>query len=226
MRKQIVIIGGAVLGMSLAVTGCGAGFSIGEQRATNSYDVTDGVKLLDAHTGSGEIVVKESDREGVHVTETVHWRGEKPTGGHNVAGETLTLNYDCGTCSVDYQVEVPRGLQVKADSGSGTITLRGLTGQVAASTGTGDIDTRGLAGGRVSATAGSGDVKLRFSAVPQDVRVETGTGDGEVWVPAGTYNVTADTGTGERKVEVGRDAAAPRKIVVKTGTGDAGVHQV
>ncbi|GIH68663.1 DUF4097 family beta strand repeat-containing protein [Sphaerimonospora thailandensis] len=225
-KTTIVAAAAAVLGLSLALTGCRVGFGPQEQ-ATQSYDVTDKVAALEIRTGSGEVVVGETDRQGVHVTETLRWNGERPSDGHRVDGDTLKLVYSCVNCvhSVDYRVDIPRGLAVRIDTGSGEITLRDLTGRVTASTGSGEIDARGLAGDQVSANTGSGDVKLRFGKAPQRVTVQTGSGDGQVWVPDGTYNVTTQTGSGEQKVEVAQDPSAPHTIVVKTGSGDAVVHK-
>ncbi|KAB8183528.1 DUF4097 family beta strand repeat-containing protein [Microbispora catharanthi] len=226
MRHKTMAVAGAVLGMSLVVTACDVRIGFGGQQAVESYDVTDKVTVLDARTDSGDVVVNESDRSGVHVTETLHWRGDKPANGHSVDGDTLTLAYKCGSCSVDYKVEVPRGLTVKIHTGSGDVTLRDLTGQVNASTGSGDVDARGLAAKQVNTRTGSGDIALRFSAVPTDVQAVTGSGDGRVWVPDGAYNVNASTGSGDRKVEVAHDASAPHTITIRTGSGDAEVHKL
>jgi len=223
-----MIMAGVALGSALTLTACGTDLDLGKvgfggEQAVQSYDVTDEITALHANTGAGEIVINESDRTGVHVTETLHWRGDKPQDGHQVDAGTLTLRYRCHDCSVDYEVEVPKGLDVKVDSGSGTITLRQLTGPVSAATGSGDIEARGLAGRQVTATTGSGEVKLRFAAAPDNVHVETGSGEGAVWVPSGSYNVTADPGSGEREVSVVQDPSSPRTVVVKTGSGDARV---
>ncbi|GAA1272565.1 hypothetical protein Psi02_06030 [Planotetraspora silvatica] len=228
MRKQSMIIVGVALGSALTLTACGTDIDLskvgfGGEQAVQSYDVTDAITALHADTGAGEIVINESDRAGVHVTETLHWRGDKPQNGHQVDAGTLTLRYRCDDCSVDYEVEVPKGLDVKVDSGSGTITLRRLTGPVSAATGSGDIEARGLAGRQVTATTGSGEVKLRFAAAPDNVRVETGSGEGSVWVPSGSYNVTAEPGSGDREVSVVQDPSSARTVVVKTGSGDARV---
>jgi hypothetical protein len=232
MRKQtfsVAAVLGLGLGLGLTVAACGADVSFADfadQQAEQSYDVPGKIAFLEARTGAGDIVVNESDRTGVHVTETLHWRGDRPKDGHAVNGDRLTLDYRCRSCAVDYKVEIPRGLEVKLDSGSGTFTLRGLTGPVAASTGSGDIDAQGLTGKRVTAGTGSGEVKLRFAAAPDLVKVETGAGDGLVWVPRGAYNVTTQTGAGNRTVEVTQDPSSQRTIVVKTGAGDAVVHGV
>ncbi|GII55027.1 lipoprotein [Planotetraspora thailandica] len=226
MRRQNLIAAGALLGAGLALTACDVrlgAIGVNDQQAVQSYDVTDKITGLTVDSGSGDVVINESDRTGVHVTETLHWHGDKPQNGHQVDGGALTLGYRCGNCSIDYRIEIPRGLAVRADAGSGTITLRGLTGETSAGTGSGDIDARGLAGRRVTAQTGSGDVELRFSAVPDDVDVETGSGDGTVWVPYGSYNVKTETGVGSKDVTVAQDPSAPHTVVVKTGSGDAKV---
>jgi len=227
MRYKTMAVAGAVAGLSLAVAACDVRLGFNGQQAVRSYDVTDKVAVLDTHSGAGDVVVSEKDRSGVHVTETLHWYGEeKPANGHSVEGDTLRLAYTCDNCSVDYRVEVPRGLTVKIDTGSGDITLRDLTGQVNASAGSGDVDARRLASARVSVRTGSGDITLRFSAAPADVRVVTGSGDSRLWVPDGTYNVNASTGSGDRTIEVAHDASAPHAITIRTGSGNAEVHKL
>ncbi|MEU7692485.1 DUF4097 domain-containing protein [Microbispora hainanensis] len=225
MRHKTMAVAGAVLGLSLSVAACDVPLNFGGQQAVESYDVKDKVAVLDTHTASGDVVVSESDRTGVHVTETLHWRGDKPANGHSVDGDTLRLAYKCDDCSVDYKVEVPRGLTVKIDTGSGDITLRDLTGQVNASAGSGDLDARGLAAKQVNTRTGSGDITLRFTAVPDQVQAVTGSGDSRLWVPDGAYNVNASTGSGDRRIEVLDDDSAPHTITVRTGSGDAEVHK-
>lgn len=218
-------VAGAVLGVSLVAAACDVRLDFDGQQAVESYDVTDKVAVIETHAGSGDVVVNESDRSGVHVTETLHWRGDKPADGHSVAGDTLTLAYECDNCWVDYKVEVPRGLTLKIDTGSGDITLRNLSGKVDASTGAGDIDARGLAAAQVGTRTGSGDITLRFARVPDRVRAESGAGNSRLWVPDGAYNLDVSTGAGGRRLEVADDDSAPRTITIRTGSGDAEVHK-
>ncbi|MFF3438901.1 DUF4097 domain-containing protein [Streptosporangium sp. NPDC002721] len=224
MRKNM-LVAGAVVGSMFVLSGCDLALDFRERRQeVVSYDVTGRLTALDVATDSGDIVVTESDREAVHVTETIHWRGARPTPSHPVNGGTLTLRDECrGNCSVDYKVEIPRGLTARLDTGSGTITMRGLTGETNATSGSGDIEAGGLTSKRFTAEAGSGDVEARFSAPPEGVRIETGSGDVVAYLPKEGYDVTAETGSGEKTVEVTEDPASPRKVTLKTGSGDAQV---
>lgn len=227
--RRVAIAAGAVTASALLLGACGAGNLVGpEQEDKLDYSVTESVSALTVDSGAGGITVIESDRSGIAVTETLRWRGNedaKPRTTHEVNGGRLVLTFDCPgalvrNCDVDYRVEIPRGVSVKAASGAGTIVLTGLSGEVEASTGAGDIEGDGLSGKRLVGETGSGDVELRFGSAPDHVEVETGSGSGVVWVPAGTYNVTADTGAGDKRIDVNQDNGSPHKIVVSTGSGD------
>ncbi|GIH92100.1 DUF4097 family beta strand repeat-containing protein [Planobispora siamensis] len=226
--KRNILVAGAFVGSALLLSACQFdGFGATEQSVA-SYDVPEKVLTLAVDSGAGDIVVNESDRTGIRVTETVHWNGDKPKTEHVVSGDTLRLTYDCGggfarACSVDYKVEVPKGVTVRADTGSGDITLRSLTGQVDATAGSGDIDASGLGGKNLTADTGSGDVEVKFAGVPDRVEIETGAGDATVRLPQNSYKVTTDTGAGDETVEVTNDQSSARIIQVSTGAGDAKV---
>ncbi|MFC6084656.1 DUF4097 family beta strand repeat-containing protein [Sphaerisporangium aureirubrum] len=223
-----VIAAGAVLCAGILLSGCGLSTIASPTKSeTKGYDVTGSVTALDVEAGSGAIVVVGSSRTGVRVTETLHWKGDRPAAAHPVDGGTLRLSYECKgddwACGVDYRVEVPEGMRVRVKTGSGDITLRAIGGDLDAFTGSGEIDANQLAGKRAIAETGSGDVELRFAGVPDDVQVSTGSGTGVVRVPSGSYQVTANTGSGDRTVDVSTDDVSPHRIVVKTGSGDAKV---
>lgn len=140
-------------------------------------------------------------------------------------GDRLNLHYRCdgSDCSVDYRVEIPPGLAATLNSGSGTLTLRDLSGEVTAVSGSGDIDASGLRARRFRAEAGSGDVEAGFKETPDHVEVETGSGEATAYLPGGKYDVTLETGSGDKTVQVTDDPSSPRKITLRTGSGDAGV---
>ncbi|GGP80184.1 DUF4097 family beta strand repeat-containing protein [Streptosporangium pseudovulgare] len=218
MKKNLVVAG-ALLGAVALLSGCGVGIGFGpSEQDVVSYDVTGSLKVLDVTTDSGDIVVGASDRQGVHVTETLRWRGSRrPETEHPVQGGTLTLRQECARgCEVHYKIEIPRGLDVTADTGSGNVTLRGLKGTKAtAKTGSGDIEAGSSEVGELTAETGSGNVTLR-SLKGEDVRAESGSGDIAAHSLA-SRRFTAETGSGT--VEAMFDAA-PDRVAARSDSGD------
>ena len=248
MKMKNLTAAGALLVIGVALTGCGGVIRIGgpDQHDEVTYEVAK-VGSLSVESGTGDITVTESNRTGVKVVETVNWRGDdKPKTQHPLIGDQLTLSYNCSdtpwsSCSVSYRIEVPKGLKIKADSGTGTVTARDLTGLLEATTGTGEIEMRNisgdlelhtgtgdikgveLAGKRLTGDVGTGDVDLKYTGAPESIDFSSGAGDVTVRVPDVTYDVEVKSGTGDDSVRVKSDPSSPRKIVLTTGAGDATV---
>ncbi|MET8001214.1 DUF4097 family beta strand repeat-containing protein [Nonomuraea glycinis] len=225
--KTIAIAGGLLASAAL-LSGCGlAGLGGPANQDTVSYEVTDKVTRLHVKSGSGDTVITETDGNAIRVVETLQWRDSKPDAQHSVDGDTLFIRYDCaqswGNCSVNYKIEIPKGLQVDADAGSGDITLRSLTGPLNLTAGSGDVDASGLAGKKVVAEAGSGNIELKYTTAPDSAELEAGSGDVTLHVPDGAYDVKTDVGSGEENVAVDKDPNSPRKLRLTVGSGDVNV---
>jgi Putative adhesin len=143
------------------------------------------------------------------------------------------------SCSTTLRVVVPPGTAVRATSGSGNVTVRGLRGDLVAGTASGDIELEGVGGGtvradtgsgsitatavtgrRLQAKTGSGDIDVSATSAPDDAVMQTGSGDVSLTVPDEVYDVRADTGSGDKQVGVRTDPASPRHLQVRTGSGD------
>ncbi|WP_433439776.1 DUF4097 family beta strand repeat-containing protein [Nonomuraea sp. CA-141351] len=226
--KTIAIAGG-LLASALLLTGCGLASIAGPDRHhTVTYQVTDKVTKLQLKSGAGDTVVTETDGTAVRVTETKNWRADdEPKAEHKVEGEALLLSYDCqsdwGSCSVDYKVEIPKGMAVDLDCGSGNITLRGLTGRLDAKLGSGDLDATGLGGKQVFAETGSGNIELKYASTPDSAELKAGSGDIVLNVPDGAYDLNTKMGSGDAKVSVKDDDSSPHKISLTAGSGDVTV---
>lgn len=243
----MTVIAAVLLAFGLVLTGCNAvevggvsgpvevgGADAPEQHETVSYDVSGELTALRVATGAGTIDVTESARSGARVTETLRWKGPKPVTRHAVDGGTLTLDHTCPSddkvwhnrmCVVDYRVEIPHGLGVKADAGAGTVTLHALSGTVEARSGAGDVEADNLSAERITASSGTGGVRLTFSGPPESVEVRTATGDGVVRLPQGSYHVVTGTVTGREQIGVVDDPASPRSVRVTSATGDIDISQ-
>ncbi|MFI7125372.1 DUF4097 family beta strand repeat-containing protein [Nonomuraea sp. NPDC050153] len=226
--KTIAIAGG-LLASALMLTGCGMASIAGpSSEETSSYEVTDKVARLQVKSGAGDTEVTETGGSAVRVTETLRWRGDdKPKPQHGVEGDALRLSYDCpsslGSCSVDYKIEIPKGLTVDLDNGSGNVTLRGLTGELGVRVGSGDLDAAELAGKKVVAEAGSGNVELKYTAVPDSAVLKAGSGDIVLRVPDGAYDVDTQVGSGDTDISVRKDGSSPHKISLEVGSGNVTV---
>ncbi|GAA3705609.1 hypothetical protein GCM10022224_083840 [Nonomuraea antimicrobica] len=223
---KTIAMAGALAASAVLLTGCGLASLAGPgNEESASYQVTDKVTKLQLKSGSGDAVINETDGTAVRVVETLRWRGDdKPVPEHNVEAGELFLTYECrGNCSVDYEIEVPKGLHLDLRAGSGNLTLRGLSGPLELDLGSGDADAAGLTGKKVFAKSGSGNVELEFLAAPESTELDTGSGDITLDVPDGAYAVKSDMGSGDSNISVRTDASAPNKISITAGSGDVTV---
>ncbi|MFC4118845.1 DUF4097 family beta strand repeat-containing protein [Nonomuraea zeae] len=226
IKRTTVITG--LLALAALSAGCGVVGPLDEETA--SYDVADKVAALQVEADSGTVEVVESDRQGIHVTEQLSWRKNKPEPSHEVQGDTLVLKFKCATtwglgsgaasCEVSYKVEVPKGLRVKVRSDSGTLTLKNLSGGLEASSDSGTIEASGLAGKQVVTRTDSGDMTLAFTGQPDKVATTTDSGRTVVRVPSGPYNIVARTDSGDKKIEAAADSSAQRSIELTSDSGD------
>jgi hypothetical protein len=160
----------------------------------------------------------------------------------------LALHSSCqlgfiGSCTMTYDISVPRGLpvsvadatgdltasglsgQVTLSDGSGDISASGLSGSVRLSDGSGDIAVTGLAGTDVTGTEGTGDITLTFTKVPLEVDVTAATGDITLILPRGStaYQVHASSATGDVGDTLERAPSSPHVIVASSGSGDVSI---
>lgn len=141
--------------------------------ATFSVDNANGQTTI--HGGSGSTV---------HVTATRHYSvgGQAPdihltpdANGVTLSSTSARRSFPFGGSSswVEYSVEVPASVQVKAQSNSGTVDVEGVTGAVQANTDSGALTLANL-GGSVQARSSSGSIQL--TNVAGDVRVTSTSG--------------------------------------------------
>ncbi|HST82272.1 MAG TPA: DUF4097 family beta strand repeat-containing protein [Kineosporiaceae bacterium] len=143
-------------------------------------------------------------------------------------------------CSINFKITVPPGTAVTVRTTTGEIAVTGTSAPVTAQSNTGDIhvwkasgpiqlitdigDINGelLSSGVASGRSNTGDVRLNFTAAPDQITANTDIGDIRIQVPddATKYRVTADVNLGERQIKVPTDAASPRVADLSTATGD------
>jgi DUF4097 and DUF4098 domain-containing protein YvlB len=199
-------------------------------------------RIVFTDLGSGDLTVRASSGPAATVARELHWRGEKRPRINEVwEGQTLRVSYECESpgCSVDYEVSLSATVEVHAETSSGDVDLRGLSGAVVVQTTSGDMSLSELSGditvkatsgqvrtselrsGQVTADTTSGDVTLDFAAAPKSVSVRATSGDTGITVPPGQpYEVHVRTTSGEQTVSIDQSQSAPARIEAESTSGD------
>ena len=117
--------------------------------------------------------------------------------------------------SVEYQVQVPREIQVKISTEGGSIAVRNIAGRVDAESGGGSISLGDVAG-PISAETGGGSIEVANSSNLLDLR----TGGGSIRITGSKGKVKASTGGGSISLQGASDIVA-----LDTGGGSVKVEQ-
>jgi DUF4097 and DUF4098 domain-containing protein YvlB len=199
--------------------------------AEGSFDRTlkvSGTVDLDVVTGSGNIKVSQG------AAGTVHVRGHIKAQSHDAeskvraleanppveqSGNTVRIGHVDDpemrrNVSISYEVEVPAGTRLHAQTGSGDETITGITGPLNLNTGSGNIAATG--GTDVRANTGSGEIRL--ASLEGSVVANTGSGNVRIEQSSLT-DVKINTGSGD---VVAEGVRGPLKVA--TGSGDIRVE--
>lgn len=216
-----------------------------------SFDKTVSLKgqaTLLISTGAGHINLTRGGDGQIHITGHVRstgWGGSNDAKVKEIAdhppieqtGDIVNVGAHLNNLhniSIDYDVQAPQNVILKAETGSGDIKVDGVGENARLNTGSGSIHAHGLQG-MLSAETGSGDIEVELQG-SGDVKAETGsgsihmrgvhgslhaeTGSGDVHV-AGVpeHNWKINTGSGSVELETGN---ASFNIDAETGSG--GIH--
>jgi len=187
--------------------------------------------LLDVSTGSGTITVQAGTGNTVeivgHVRVGTNWFGRSDDDAQDLVDQIvanppieledgqLRVGYLKGrsfrnNVSISFEIVVPAETRVKADTGSGSMTIEGVAEIVKADSGSGSVTLNNISGGAVADTGsgsirangiagafdgdtGSGSITLTQSA-PGDVKVSTGSGSIELNNIEGALHARAGSG--------------------------------
>lgn len=237
-----------VLAGSAAISGLAAcSVDIGAlQHRTNGYSLSGQLRTLVVQAHVGNVHITGSDSSTVSVAERISFRGTAPSTTHHTAAGTLTLDSHCPaleTCTVGYDITVPKSITVRVTGNVGEIRLRSLSGQVSARTNAGSIDLGSLSGPveatshagvirgrdvsspRATLRSSAGMIDVAFVAAPATVTATSLIGSVTLRVPGSmSYNVTTNVGVGSTHVGVTRSPASPYAITAGTGTGSVTIE--
>lgn len=197
-----------------ATVGYGCDVPLGNCGLDATVDLPASVEALTTNSGGGDATVTS-------MTGPVNLS----TGGGNLSvsrsSGPVTMNTDGG----NVQASALTGPTLSASTGGGNIQADGVTATtITANTDGGNIDESGISAPAVTASTGGGFIKITFTSVPHDVRVNTDDGDITIYLPSGsaTYNVTASSDSGSGSVDVGpgiENAHSTDVITASSGGG-------
>lgn len=208
---------GAVLVLVAAIAALGGCGLAGESRL--HFSTTEQVKLTEIRFGpggSGDVTVRTADIAEARIKRVVRYRGaQQPGATYRTEGTVLLADTTCGRmCSVSYDIEAPTGVAVRAELGSGDVTLTNV-GSADVQVGSGSITLSGGAG-RMVATSGSGDVAA--TDLTGEVTVNTGSGD-ITGLRLGGAALVVKTGNGDIDLRLDRAGS----VRADTGNGNVTV---
>jgi hypothetical protein len=201
-----------------------------EHRFTRTFPAA-GITTIDVSTDRGSVRVVASDRDDI----SLHGSISDGLGGTDlsarVRGSRLQVDGSCAFpvaywCTASYTLRVPRDVKVVLWSGSGDVSVTGVSGVVELSSQHGDLDATRLRSARVHASTDHGSVRLGFLTAPRAVDASSTHGDVAVVVPreSGPYRVHASTDHGDLNTDVRTDPAAERVIELWSAHGDVTVR--
>ncbi|HEX4023041.1 MAG TPA: DUF4097 family beta strand repeat-containing protein [Acidobacteriaceae bacterium] len=187
-------------------------------------------------TGSGDIHISQGTSNQVAITGTIHmshW-GWGSTNDKDVdqivnnppiqqSGNTIKIGFGNGgssffsgnDISIDYDIRIPNGANLKINSGSGDVRIEGINASLHAETGSGDINVKGSSLTEAQAETGSGNIQL--DAVQGHLRAHTGSGD---VTAAGTPNADWYLETGSGDVNLTVPSSSKFRLDAQSSSGD------
>ena len=230
-RAALVAVGLVLALVAVAAVALAAVSLLVRQQASGGQEVPDvsAVRVENRCGGGVEVTgLGFADTGGVDVAWDDAWSFGRPRHGQLLEAGRLVVRVGCPPVGVGVgttsrlRVQVPGGVPVEVDAGSGDVTAAGLVRLREVRTGSGDVTVTapaGDAGPGVGTTVrtGSGDVVLRGTGGDLDV----GTGSGDVRaVDLSATSVRVHVGSGDVDL---RAVGLPQDVTARTGSGDVTV---
>jgi hypothetical protein len=219
-----LIIGCDALGSTASGSGTASGTT---SPPPASFTVSGRVTALVVKGGSGSVAVTGTAGSTVSVGQQSSYSKTPPKASHVLQGGTLTLSYSCPaeiSCSISYQVQVPRGTAVTVSTAAGAITLTALAGTVSAKADAGLINAVGLRSAAATFKSDAGGITASFAAAPRSLTATTDVGPITLTVPgADQYLVATHTYVGTSSVTVARSTSAAHSISARSDLGSISI---
>jgi hypothetical protein len=221
LSAAVVVLVGLLIGM---------GWLVSHHSRITPYSVSGPLARVDLELASGQAVIVGSSSSTVQVRRTDDYAfGHAARERRSLTSRILRITSSCprvvlASCSASYELAVPETVAVNVQTTEGDVRLTGFRGGAAVQTRSGNVDVEAYCGFKLSATSGSGDLRVAAACAPQRLELRTGSGDATALVPPGRYQVNTSSGGGRQRVSgLIRDPRAPFVIDVHSGSGSVAV---
>jgi len=191
---------------------------------------------VEIRLGAGRVELHGGDGDAVGGQRTTRYTWLRPNASERLERGTLHIDAGCrrflAPCSVDYRLDVPRGVAVDIRSGSGSVELTSVDGGAEVKVGSGGVHVSG-ARGAVSVATGSGAISLTgvegslhaktgsgsvdgTAMLSRQLEVSTGSGHIDLALLTDADSLTARTGSGAIALSV---PGGPYRVTTRTGSG-------
>ena len=151
-RRIVLGITGAASALLIGSAALSAVGWLGRTTETTAFDLdATGVLTVEIRTSVGGVRITGTDAERIVGVRRATFSLDRPRITEERVGDTLVLRSDChtfalGPCDTDYELSVPRRVEVRVTSDFGTIDVRDVDGDVSAATDAGGVRLAGLRG--------------------------------------------------------------------------------
>jgi hypothetical protein len=250
VRRALLVIAG-VLGLAMVASTSFMLLDLAARHTSTQRATFDGVRALVVEDASDVRITSAPAGAPVTVLARVTegLRGPRRSAARLGDG-TLRLSASCpgffgGQCGVDYEIRVPSGTLVRAESNGGDVVAEDLeatqpvalhssAGDVTAlnvtapsitlSSSAGDVGGGGLSARRIKAESSAGDVTLALRTPATSVLADSSAGDVDVLLPDAVYRVDATSSAGDvDSSSVRTDPDSPRAVTAHSSAGDVHV---
>ena len=193
------------------------------------------VKTIQLSTGSGNITIKKSQGAGVNVSITHSYDSDEFTpvieqqSGKLIMKEKFSEGNHSGNSA--WTIAVPDNVSLNLNSGSGAVTMAGVSTDVKSNLGSGNVSISSVRG-ELAFNTGSGDINLydtqgdfAFNTGSGDIRADGGKGNFRLNAGSGDIDLvglsgTFDCNTGSVKLE-SKNVTLEGPGKFNSGSGDA-----
>jgi len=187
----------------------------------------------------GSCVIEKSADAKIHVRLVYSYDDDRFTPVFAEKSSTLTLEerfrgHDHNGGQGEWTISVPGKTEVEFNSGTGNLSVQGLTIEVDGNTGTGDIELTDVKGG-LDLNTGTGNIEM--ANCDGDFDVNSGTGNVTIKDTKGTFDANSGTGdveafnitivdegdfnSGTGDVQITQPKGEAYDLEMNSGTGDA-----